>query len=69
MRSALRSPETGGSLQNHGYTLGGAVGLAGIENKNGVTADWIKSGGFTVRTPAGPVEVQLSLTPLLDQKR
>ncbi len=53
----------------YGHTLGGSIGLAGIENEGGVTADWLKSGGFTAHTPNGPVEVQLSLRPLLDPKR
>ncbi len=53
----------------YGYTLGASVGLAGIENESGVTADWLKSGDFTAHTPDGPVEVQLSLKPLFDPKR
>jgi 4-methylaminobutanoate oxidase (formaldehyde-forming) len=53
----------------YGHTLGGSIGLAGIENEGGVTPDWLKSGGFTAHTPNGPVEVQLSLKPLFDPKR
>ncbi len=53
----------------YGHTLGGAVGLASVENENGVTADWIKSGGFTAQTPGGRVAVELSLRPLFDPKR
>jgi 4-methylaminobutanoate oxidase (formaldehyde-forming) len=53
----------------YGYTLGGAIGLAGIENPSGVTPDWLKSGGFTAQTPAGRIEVALSLAPLYDPKR
>jgi len=53
----------------YGYTLGGAVGLADIENPGGVTPDWLKSGDFSARTPAGPIELKLSLQPLFDPKR
>jgi len=53
----------------YGYTLGAAVGLADVENPGGVTPDWLASGGFSAQTPAGPVEVDLSLQPLFDPKR
>jgi len=53
----------------YGYTLSGAVGLADIENPGGVTSDWLKSGDFSARTPAGPIELKLSLQPFFDPKR
>ena len=37
----------------YGYTVGGPVGLAQVSHPDGVTPEWLKAGGFTVRTPAG----------------
>src|SRR4029077_17739074 len=37
----------------YGYTVGGPVGLAQVSHPDGVTAEWLKAGGFTVRTPSG----------------
>ena len=52
-----------------GYSLGGGVGLAMVENANGVTKDWLKAGDFTAQMPDGRTEVRLSLQPLFDPKR
>ena len=37
----------------YGYTVGGAVGLAQVACDDGVTGQWLKEGGFRVRTPDG----------------
>ncbi len=53
----------------YGYTVGGAVGLAQVRCEDGVTGEWLKGGGFRVRTPAGDVPVRLQLGPLYDPQR
>src|SRR5580704_16857056 len=53
----------------YGYTVGGAVGLAQVENAEGVTGGWLKNGDFRARTPAGDVPVRLQIAPLYDPQR
>ncbi len=53
----------------YGHTLGGAVGLAMVEHKGGVTAEWLGSGRFEVATPGGPRAATLSAAPLYDPGR
>ena len=53
----------------YGHTLGGAVGLAMVEHKGGVTADWLRSARFEVATPGGPRPATLSSAPLYDPAR
>jgi 4-methylaminobutanoate oxidase (formaldehyde-forming) len=53
----------------HGYTVGGPVGLAQVSHPDGVTPEWLKAGGFTVRTPAGDVPARLQTAPLYDPTR
>jgi sarcosine dehydrogenase len=53
----------------YGYTVGGPVGLAQVQCPDGVTAEWLKAGGFRVRTPAGDVPARLQLAPLYDPQR
>jgi glycine cleavage system aminomethyltransferase T len=53
----------------YGYTVGAAVGLAQVECPDGVTAEWLKAGGFQVRTPAGDMPARLQLAPLYDPQR
>ena len=53
----------------YGYTVGGAVGLAQVENAEGVTGGWLKNGDFRARTPAGDVPVRLQVAPLYDPQR
>jgi glycine cleavage system aminomethyltransferase T/glycine/D-amino acid oxidase-like deaminating enzyme len=53
----------------YGYTVGGPVGLAQVQNPDGVTAEWLKAGGFRVRTPAGDLPARLQLAPLYDPQR
>ena len=54
----------------YGHTLGAAVGLAQVSCPDGVTAEWIKDGGFTVRTGAGiDVPARLQIAPFYDPQR
>jgi len=53
----------------YGYTIGGPVGLAQVSHPDGVTPEWLKAGGFTVRTPAGDVPARLQTAPLYDPTR
>ncbi len=53
----------------YGYTVGGPVGLAQVANGDGVTGEWLKSGGFRVHTPAGDVPARLQIAPLYDPQR
>jgi heterotetrameric sarcosine oxidase gamma subunit len=53
----------------YGYTVGGAVGLAQVENAEGVSGGWLKNGDFRARTPAGDIPVRLQVAPLYDPQR
>jgi 4-methylaminobutanoate oxidase (formaldehyde-forming) len=53
----------------YGYTLGGAVGLAVVENGDGVTAEWLGSTKLSVDCAETVVPVTASLTPLYDPAR
>jgi 4-methylaminobutanoate oxidase (formaldehyde-forming) len=53
----------------YGYTVGGPVGLAQVQCPDGVTAEWLKAGGFRVRTPAGDLPARLQLAPFYDPQR
>jgi len=52
-----------------GHTLGTSVGLASIDHANGVTADWLESGGFTVTIAGSSYPATLSLRPFYDPDR
>ncbi len=53
----------------YGYTVGGPVGLAQVECPDGVTADWLSSGAFTVRGDAREWPARLQTAPLYDPRR
>ena len=53
----------------YGYTLGASVGLASIDWADGVTADWLASGGFTVTIAGTSYGATLSLRPFYDPDR
>ena len=52
-----------------GPTLGASVGLAMVERADGVTDEWLTSGGFDVVTPHGSHPITLSSAPFYDPKR
>jgi 4-methylaminobutanoate oxidase (formaldehyde-forming) len=53
----------------YGYTVGGAVALAQVAHRDGVTGQWLKGGDFRVRTPAGDVSARLQIAPFYDPQR
>jgi 4-methylaminobutanoate oxidase (formaldehyde-forming) len=53
----------------YGYAVGGCVALAQVACQDGVTSQWLKSGDFRVRTPAGDVTARLQIGPLYDPQR
>ncbi len=53
----------------YGHTLGGAVGLATIDNADGVTSAWLGEGDFYVVVAGVRVPATLSLRPLYDPER
>ena len=53
----------------YGYTVGGPVALAQVGCEDGVTAEWLKSGDFTVRTDERDWPARLAIAPFYDPKR
>ena len=56
--------ETGG----YGHTLGGAVGLGFVENEEGVSTDFIKSGSYEIEVASVRYPAKISLRPMYDPK-
>ena len=52
----------------YGHTLGGAVGLGPVENADGVTPDFIKSGSYEIEVSGTRYPARASLRPLYDPK-
>ena len=50
----------------YGHTLGGSVGLGFVENPEGVTRDYIASGGFEIDIAGDRYPARASLRPLYD---
>jgi glycine cleavage system aminomethyltransferase T/glycine/D-amino acid oxidase-like deaminating enzyme len=50
----------------YGHTLGGAVGLGHVENEAGVTADFVKSGGYEIEVASVRYPARASLRPMYD---
>jgi 4-methylaminobutanoate oxidase (formaldehyde-forming) len=65
-----RDGELVGTLNSGGYghTLGGATGLGSIKNKEGVTADFIKSGSYEIEVVGARYAARASLRPMYDPK-
>jgi len=53
----------------YGYTAGGPVGLAQVQSEDGVTAQWLKAGGFTVRADERDWPARLQIAPFYDPQR
>jgi len=53
----------------YGYTVGGPVALAQVACEDGVTAEWLKSGDFTVRTDERDWPARLQIAPFYDPGR
>jgi 4-methylaminobutanoate oxidase (formaldehyde-forming) len=52
----------------YGFTLGGAVGLAFVENEEGVTPDYINGGKFEIEVNGVRYPAKASLKPMYDPK-
>lgn len=52
-----------------GHTLGASVGLATVDHPDGVTVEWLASGGFEVVVAGTPYAATLQHAPLLDPAR
>jgi 4-methylaminobutanoate oxidase (formaldehyde-forming) len=50
----------------YGHTLGGAVGLGHIENEEGVTPDFVKSGSYEIEVASVRYPASASLRPMYD---
>jgi heterotetrameric sarcosine oxidase gamma subunit len=53
----------------YGYTVGGPVALAQVACDDGVTAEWLKSGEFTVLADDREWPARLQIAPFYDPKR
>jgi 4-methylaminobutanoate oxidase (formaldehyde-forming) len=53
----------------YGFSLGGPVALAQVACDDGVTAEWLKAGEFTVRSDQGEWPARLALAPFYDPQR
>src|SRR5215472_8198924 len=53
----------------YGYTVGGPVALAQVACADGVTAEWLKSGRFTVRGDQHEWPARLQIAPFYDPQR
>jgi 4-methylaminobutanoate oxidase (formaldehyde-forming) len=53
---------------SYGHTLGGAVGLGNVENEEGVSVDFIRSGKFEIEIASKLYSAKASLRPLYDPK-
>jgi 4-methylaminobutanoate oxidase (formaldehyde-forming) len=65
-----RDGELAGFLGSGGYghTLGGSVGLGHLENEQGVTAEFVKSGAYEIEVAGVRYPARASLRPLYDPK-
>jgi 4-methylaminobutanoate oxidase (formaldehyde-forming) len=52
-----------------GHTLGAAVGLASLDNSDGVTAEWLTSGEFEVAVAGRRYKAAVSIRPFYDPDR
>jgi 4-methylaminobutanoate oxidase (formaldehyde-forming) len=52
----------------YGHTLGGAVGLGSVENEQGVSVDFVKSGTYEIRVAGTRYPAKASLRPMYDPK-
>ena len=65
-----RDGELAGHLNSGGYghTLGGAMGLGNVENEEGVTADFVRSGSYEIEVVGVRYPARASLRPMYDPK-
>ena len=53
---------------NYGHHLGRAIGLGYVNNPDGVTADWVRSGTYEIEVACERFNAQASLRPMYDPK-
>jgi glycine cleavage system aminomethyltransferase T len=53
---------------HYGHTLGASVGLGYVENKEGVSADYVKSGTYEIQVAGVRYPAKASLRPMYDPK-
>jgi 4-methylaminobutanoate oxidase (formaldehyde-forming) len=53
----------------YGHTVGGPVALAQVRCEDGVTPQWLKGGGFRVRSDAREWPARLQIAPFYDPQR
>ncbi len=51
-----------------GFRLGASLGMGYVHHPDGVSADWLEAGGFTVEVAGEPVPATLRLRPFYDPK-
>jgi 4-methylaminobutanoate oxidase (formaldehyde-forming) len=63
-----RDGELVGYLHSGGYghTLGGSVGLGSVENEQGVSVDFVKSGSYEIMVAGVRYPARASLRPMYD---
>jgi len=66
----LHEGDTVGYLRSgaYGHTLGGAMGFGYVESEAGVTADFVKSGGFEIQVAGERYPAAASLRPMYDME-
>ena len=52
----------------YGHTLGGAMGMGYVEHADGVTVDFVNSGGFEIQVAGERFPAKTSLRPMYDPK-
>jgi 4-methylaminobutanoate oxidase (formaldehyde-forming) len=55
-------------VSGYGHTLGAAVGVGGVENEEGVTPDYIKSGTYEIEIAGERYPAKASLRSMYDPK-
>ena len=50
----------------YGYTLGGSVGLGAVNNKDGVSVEYVKSGSYEIEVAGIRYPARISLRPMYD---
>ena len=54
------------SAAGYGHTLGAAVGVGTVENEEGVTPEFIKSGSYEILSAGNRYTAKASLKPMYD---
>jgi len=52
----------------YGHTLGGSVGMGQVENVEGVSVDFVKSGSYEIEIASVRYPAKVSLRPMYDPK-